>query len=389
MDILAKIDVRLAALVVQFFASVAFNLMSSFLPLFISSEITHSLIEATYWTGIIALIGSVVTACTAPLWGYLCERVEIKKIMVIVLTGCGVVYSGMAFSTSVLQVMLFRGLQGTFGGLSTVMFVLIASVASAGELRKALSYQIAAMTLGSLIGPGLGGILAYLFGYRLTFMVSSLLFLCIAPLVVGLRLPPPRDRQIEAPKFRVSDLKVLMSDAVALVLVYACINFIIPVIPWFLESLGVPSEQLLTLTTIVTVLNGAAFAIATPVLTKIVTDRTLPLLSAAASTAILVTAFVTNPYQFLAIRIAIGSIQAGIPPNLLGGRSGRSGTAMGFLNSARFIGMAIGPFMATSILGNGEPPRSLYMFAAMTAISLSVSLFIYLTHTRKTSNPQL
>ena len=386
MDILAKIDVRLAALVVQFFASVAFNLMSSFLPLFLSSEITHSLIEATYWTGVIALIGSVVTACTAPLWGYLCERVEIKKIMVIVLTGCGVVYSGMAFSTTVLQVVLFRGLQGTFGGLSTVMFVLIASVVSAGELRKALSYQIAAMTLGSLIGPGLGGILAYLFGYRLTFMVSSLLFLCIAPLVVGLRLPPPRDRQIEAPKFRVSDLKVLMSDAVALVLVYACINFIIPVIPWFLESLGVPSEQLLTLTTIVTVLNGAAFAIATPVLTKIVTDRTLPLLSAAASTAILVTAFVTNPYQFLAIRIAIGSIQAGIPPNLLGGSSGRTGTAMGFLNSARFIGMAIGPFMATSILENGEPPRALYMFATMTAISLSVSLFVYLTHTRKTSN---
>jgi DHA1 family multidrug resistance protein-like MFS transporter len=382
-NILAKIDVRVAALVVQFFASVAFNLMGSFLPLFINSEITHSLIEATYWTGVIALTGSIVTACTAPLWGYLCERVSIKKIMILVLIGCGVVYAGMAISTSVLQVVLFRGLQGTFGGLSTVMFVLIASVASAEELRKALSYQIAAMTLGSLIGPGLGGLLAYLFGYRSTFVISSLLFLCIAPVVIGLRLPPPGNRQIDTPQFRISDLKALMSDAVALVLVYACISFIMPVIPWFLESLGVPSEQLLTFTTIVTVLNGVAFAIATPMLTRVVTDRTLPIFSAAASGAILITAFVTNPYQFLAIRIAIGSIQAGIPPSLLGGSSGRRGTAMGFLNSARFIGMAIGPFMATSILGNGEPPKALYMFTTMTTMSLLASLFIYITHARR------
>jgi MFS family permease len=87
-----------------------------------------------------------------------------------------------------------------------------------------------------------------------------------------------------------------------------------------------------------------------------------------------------SPIQFIALRVAIGAVQAGIPPNLLGGRSGRKGTGMGFLNSARFLGMAIGPYMATAILGTGEPPRPFYMFAVMALISLISSAFIYATH---------
>jgi hypothetical protein len=95
------------------------------------------------------------------------------------------------------------------------------------------------------------------------------------------------------------------------------------------------------------------------------------------------TAFVVNPVQFIALRILIAAIQAGIPPNLLGGKSGTRGTGMGFLNSARFLGMAIGPFMATSILGNGEPPQPFNMFATMAGMSLVAAVFIYYTHTRK------
>jgi len=49
-------SMRVAALLVQFLVSVAFNLMSSFLPLFISSELNHTLIDATYWTGTAQLV---------------------------------------------------------------------------------------------------------------------------------------------------------------------------------------------------------------------------------------------------------------------------------------------------------------------------------------------
>ncbi len=376
-------DIKVAALVVQFLISVAFNLMGSFLSLFITSELDATLIEATSWTGIIQLVASSLMAITAPVWGALCDRVGTKKIMMVVLTFNVVVYSGMALSTSITHVLLFRGLQGASGGISTVMFTLVTSLVAAQELKKALSYQIAAMTLGSIVGPGLGGLCASVVGYRWTLALSSLLFLSIVPIVSTLRTPSPVTGERAAPRFSTADFQTILPDLAALVLVYACMSFINPMIPWFLETLGIPYDQLLTVTALATTLNGIAFVVATPTLTRLVTDHTLPILSAAAAGAILATAFVGDPYQFLLLRVAIGAIQAGVPPSLLGGGSQKRGTTMGFLNSARFVGMALGPFLATSILGNGEAPRPLYMFSTMTGLSLAAALLIYVTHTRK------
>ncbi len=190
-------------------------------------------------------------------------------------------------------------------------------------------------------------------------------------------------KESETRSFNFADFKSLLPDIVALILIYICISFLAPAISWFLSSLGVPDDQLLLWTTAATVLNGLAYAVATPVMTKAITDRTMPLLSVGAAVAIMATAFVFNPIQFIALRIIIGAVQAGIPPNLLGGKSGRKGTGMGFLNSARFLGMAIGPIMATTILGDGVAPRSFYMFAVMAGISLVAAVFIYMTHKKK------
>ena len=380
---LTRLDTVTAALLIQFLVSVAFMLMGSFMPLFISSEFNETLIEATGWTGTSSFIASTIMAITAPFWGWMCDRVGTKKVLLFVLAGNIVVYSGMAFSTNVLQIVFFRALQGGFGGMSTVMFAIVASAVPTHDLKKALSYQMAAMTMGGLVAPGIGGVLAAVIGYRLTMGASAILFVLIFPLVLILTLPPPTSKDADSKSFKLSDLRVLIPDIVSLILVYICISFMAPTVSWFLNSLGVPKDQLLLWTAVATILNGVAFAVATPLLSKAATDRTLPYLSVGAAVAIMATAFVFNPVQFIALRIVIGAVQAGIPPNLLGGKSARRGTGMGFLNSARFFGMAMGPILATTILGDGLPPRSLYMYAAMAAISLIAAVFLYLTHTKK------
>jgi DHA1 family multidrug resistance protein-like MFS transporter len=379
------LNIITAALVVQFLVSIAFNLMGSFMPLFISSDLNETLIEATYWTGVASFVSSSIMAFTAPFWGWMCDRVGTKKVLMTVIAGNTIVYGGMAAATGVLQIVFYRALQGAFGGISTVMFAVVVEVASPSDIKRVLSFQMAAMTMGGLVAPGIGGALASVIGYRLTLAISALLFILIIPLVSILSLPPPAGKA-ELTRFGLSDLRAILPDAFALILVYICISFITPIIPWYIESLGVPYSQLLLYTTATTVLNGLAYAAATPVLTRMVDDRTLPLLSLLAAVVIELTAFVSNPLYFIAIRIIIGAIQAGIPPNLLGGKSGRKGTGMGFLNSARFLGMAIGPVMATNILGDGIPPRPLYMFTSIALVSFSATIFIYLTHTRKSSN---
>jgi DHA1 family multidrug resistance protein-like MFS transporter len=372
-----------AALIIQFLVSVAFQLMGSFIPLFFENEFTMTLIEATSWTGTMALISSTIMAVTAPFWGWMCDRVGVKKILLFVIIGNVIAYSGMALSSNVLQIIFFRSLQGCFGGISTVMFTLVALDAKPSELKNALSYQMAAQTVGGLVSPGIGGALASIIGYRLTFATSAVLFLLILPLIMVINLPPPVKIQKSDSLFLLNDYLSLMPTFTALIMVYSCISFIMPSISWFLQSLGIPNNQLLFWTTAATVLNGLTFAIATPLLTRVTTEKTLPLLSVGASILIIATAFVVNPIQFIILRLFIGGIQAGIPPNLIGGKRGRRGAGIGFLNSARFLGMAFGPFIATSILGDGTPPKPLFMFGTMSIISLVTALFIYFTYSKK------
>lgn len=377
-------DTVTAALVVQFLVSVSFNLMGSFMPLFISSELSETLIEATGWTGTSSFIASTIMAITAPFWGMMCDRIGTKKVLLFVLAGNIIVYTGMTLSTNVLQIVFFRALQGGFGGISTVMFAVVAATVKPRELRQALSYQMAAMTMGGLVSPGIGGALASIIGYRMTMLTSAVLFVFILPLVFKITLPPPQPKNSETRSFNFDDFKSLIPDIIALILIYICISFLAPAVSWFLESLGVPYEQLLLWTTAATILNGLAYAVATPVMTKAMTNRIMPLLSVGAAVAIMATAFVINPIQFIALRIIIGALQAGIPPNLLGGKSGRKGTGMGFLNSARFLGMALGPVMATTMLGDGSAQNSFNMFAVMAVISLITAVVIYATHRKKT-----
>ncbi|MCJ7637300.1 MAG: hypothetical protein MUO21_07405, partial [Nitrososphaeraceae archaeon] len=137
---------------------------------------------------------------------------------------------------------------------------------------------------------------------------------------------------------------------------------------------------------IVTVLNGLAYGIATPIFTKIVKTKTIPIVSAVSALTIFSMAFLTNAYQFIVFRCVLSVVQSGLPPNLLGGKSGMKGTAMGILNSARFIGQAIGPYISTDILGDGQAPKPFYMFTAISGITLTSSFIIYLIQRR---NPSL
>lgn len=194
---------------------------------------------------------------------------------------------------------------------------------------------------------------------------------------------PPTSNKEEEDRFSLSDIKAILPDSFSLILVYISLSFIIPMIPWLLEFTGIRYDQLLTYTAITNILSGIVYAASTFALTKVVIDKTLPLPSVIAAGAIFLLAFVREPYQFIALRISIGAIQAGIPPNLIGGRSGRKGTSMGILNSSRFIGQAIGPFIATSILGDGTSLSVLSVFTTMAGISLLTALFTYLTHTKR------
>jgi DHA1 family multidrug resistance protein-like MFS transporter len=373
-----ELDTLKLALVAQFTVSVAFGLMQSFMPLFINKDLGESLISSTYWSSVSNFAWFGGMAVTAPIWGWICDKVGTKRVLIIVLAGNIFTYAGMAFSVNVIQLVAFRIVQSLFGGLSTILFVVVGIVAPKNRLREELGYQIAGSTIGNLVSPGIGGAIATILGYRTTILMQGVIFVALYPLILKMKTAKPAASET-VEKFNLADLKSILPVTGALICAYACIGFINPTIPWFLSSLGVDSGSLLLWTTITTILNGIAYAIATPILTKRASGRTLTVFQILAAVVIEATAFAFNPIIFIVFRVGIGVIQAGLPANLLGGKSATKGQGMGLLNSARYIGTAIGPVIASTILGDGTPPNPLYMYSAIAGISLLSAVITYTT----------
>jgi DHA1 family multidrug resistance protein-like MFS transporter len=373
-----EMDTLKLALVAQFTVSVAFGLMQSFMPLFINKDLGESLISSTYWSSVSNFAWFGGMAITAPIWGWICDKVGTKRVLIIVLAGNILTYAGMAFSVNVIQLVAFRIVQSLFGGLSTILFVVVGIVAPKHRLREELGYQIAGSTIGNLVSPGIGGAIASFLGYRMTILMQGVIFIALYPLILKMKTAKPEATET-VEKFNLTDLKSILPVAGALICAYACIGFINPTIPWFLSSLGIDSGSLLLWTTITTILNGIAYAIATPILTKRASGRVLVVFQVLAAVVIEATAFALNPIVFIVFRVGIGVIQAGLPANLLGGKSATKGQGMGLLNSARYIGTAIGPVIASTILGDGAPPKPFYMFSAIAGISLLSAVITYTT----------
>ncbi len=358
-------DTLKASIVAQFLCSLAFGLMGSFMPLFINHDLGESLVNATYWTGVSNLAWYGGLAFTAPVWGWICDKVGTKRVLVIVLIGNIATYAGMAFSQNVTQLVALRIVQSLFGGLSTILFVVVGIVASSRDLKKYLGYQIAASTIASIFSPGLGGALAAVIGYRWTIFSQAVVFAAIFPLILVMKTAKPEGKERES--FGLRDVRTLLPTAAALFCAYAGINFITPVVPFFLSSLGVASGDLLTWTTITTIANGLAYAAATPILTRLSSGKKIILWQVVTALIIEAAAFAFNPIVFIVMRVAMGVVQAGLPQNLLGGKAGRTGQGMGLMNTARYLGMALGMYVAPLMLETGPP---IYMYSVLAASAL-------------------
>ena len=84
---LRDMDTLKLALVAQFTVSVAFGLMQSFMRLFINKDLGESLISSTYWSSVSNFAWFGGMAITAPIWGWICDKVGTKRVLIIVLAG--------------------------------------------------------------------------------------------------------------------------------------------------------------------------------------------------------------------------------------------------------------------------------------------------------------
>ena len=135
------------------------------------------------WTGLSLGVTPGLTALLAPAWGRLGDRYGRKIMVERSLVSFVVLFTAMAFVTSVWQVLALRAIQGLFAGYGSLSVAMAAESAPRDRMPSAIGAVQTAQRIGPGVGPVIGGVFAQLFGLRNAFLATAA-FYAVALVIV-------------------------------------------------------------------------------------------------------------------------------------------------------------------------------------------------------------
>lgn len=163
-----KLIVILVMLVTVF---IGFGLIIPVLPLMV-----RQVGAAPFQLGLMLAVYSAAALLTSPWWGHMSDRVGRKPVLITGLLGFSVSFLLFGLAQHSLWLMYFaRVIGGGFSGAVTATaMAYIAEVTSIEDRTRGMAFAGAAIGLGFIIGPGVGGLLSR-FGLSVPFFVAALL----------------------------------------------------------------------------------------------------------------------------------------------------------------------------------------------------------------------
>jgi MFS family permease len=340
----------------QFGIAFSFNCIMSFMPFYILRVSAYEIKETMLWIGMIMGATSMVAAFTAPVWGSLTSRIRPKLIFQSGIFCNGLIFFIMGFVESLPLLLFLRLIQGVLGGVSTIGLVLITALSPKDKLSRHMGLFQISLTAGQLIGPPLGAYAVALFGYHSPFIIALVVtFLSLAYCHRYVRDVPP---QPKSPTRRKPLTGGILWGWGLTIVGTVHFMFLPSILPHILEGFQL-TEQAAIATAGTVMMAYMATAIAGNYLLVSLSSRlgpvrliTIGCLSAAALQILLY--FSTGIYSFTLIRMLQTGMIAAVIPLVIStfAGEGRGGATLGFLNSGRFVGNALGPMMATTILAH-------------------------------------
>lgn len=160
-------------------AGLAFSEVMPFLSLYVDTLGDFTRDQLNLYSGITFSATYLVTAIASPIWGRLADRKGRKLMLIRASLGMAVVMALMGAVTDVWQLMALRFIQGIFSGYISNANALMATQVPKDKSGQALGTLATGFVGGSLFGPMLGGTLAQLFSYRVTFFITGALLLSV------------------------------------------------------------------------------------------------------------------------------------------------------------------------------------------------------------------
>lgn len=338
---------------------IGFAFVLPFLPFYVRELGITDERMVPVWAGVLVASGSLVMAFFSPLWGWLSDRYGRKIMVERAMFGGAVITFAMGLVTDVWQLLFLRILSGATTGTISASIALVSSVVPRQRLGYALGLMQVAVFLGMTLGPWIGGILADLAGYRLTFMAGGVILLLGGAFV----LFGTRERFV-----RPSVEKLAKGDRMLSLLAYSgfpamlalffffnfTVHFVAPILPLFIETMCDPARGGVASTTgLLFAISGGAAAMAAGGVgylgDRIGHRRILLCHLLLTAVIILLHGAAQGILHLVLLRALYGLAAGGILPtmNALVGRlipQKSYGKAYGLTSSMISLGMAAGPF---------------------------------------------
>ncbi len=358
----------------QFGAAFSFNFVNILLPFYIIKISPHSPQETLLWVGAIVGLPSLCTAAASPFWGSLTHRISPKALYLRGLMAHSITFLLMGFTTDLHLLLLLRFIQGFVGGISTIGLIIVSS----SSLRERISFDLgvfqSSITLGQLVGPPLGSLAAVAFGFKGSFISASIVLFasfifCQLYVIDVARLP----KKEKAPVRSTMNKRVLIAWGLCLT-AQVQLMFLPSVLPKVLEGFKIGPNAALELAGTVVMFYTATAMVGTYLWgwlsRRIGVHKIITMLFVVGMIFQSLLALSRGVIDFTVIRmVQTGMIAATFPLIISLFVREAKGSVIGFLNSARFTGNAMGPIIATAILAVSNL-SILYLFiSAITLLS--------------------
>jgi MFS transporter, DHA1 family, multidrug resistance protein len=386
----------------NFFVGGSMTMVMPFISLYIETFGKFSEKYVQHWSGLTFGITFVSAFVFSPIWGKVGDRYGRKKILIYSGIGMGLSIFLMGFVHSVLELFILRFFMGFFSGFVSMSQAFISTQTPKEVAGRVLGTLQTGSITGSLFGPMLGGILADSLGYATTFKWTSISIFISALLVIA-----TKEYRIEVKKGTKSHysskevfLHIVRNPVLLTVLLISSLvqiaHFSIqPILSLFVSQLHGKTN--------VAFYSGIAFSAAG--LGNLLMSRNwgkigdrygylkiLTVLLFLAGIVYLPGAAVTNLWQLVLIRFALGVSIGGIIPVRIAyirqeAPVAMQGEVLGYNTSLRFLGNIIGPMLGGFISGVWGFSAVFLSTSSLLIISGLILFFSMLRNTKMVKHP--
>lgn len=372
--------------------SASYTMLIPFLPMYLINELGVTSDNVNMWSGIIFSVTFIVSAVMAPIWGKLSDKKGRKPMAVRAGVGLAITYFICGIVSSPIQLMFARILQGFAAGLWPAELAIMSSYAPKEKLGFCMGVMQGALTAGGVIGPLLGGVLASVFGMRVSFFISAGALALITLITLIFIKEPPREAKTpeqlalakEAEKVNLLKVPMIRRMLECAVVIQMAILILQPILTLYVAELHHSMDNVIMLSGMVFSLGGFAGAISAPLWGRYGQShgffRTMCITLAGTGFILIIQSIPSTLTPFAILQFVCGLFYAGVYPSINSilvkkSPAEQRGRIFGLMFAAQQIGSTIGPLVG-GFIGTFFGLKFVFIFSGILMFITSALMYL-------------